>query len=103
MDRAGRGLMASCVNGVPFAFTAHDYTLEALTAAQHTPELHRGGLTEVCLDGETCGLGSNSCGPQPLERDWATLRTRKEYAFTLRPINEQSLTFHQMLDVLDGE
>ena len=50
-----------------FSFTAHDYSDEALTEATHEDLLERDpDTTWVCVDAAMGGLGSNSCGPEPL-------------------------------------
>ena len=51
------------VFGDSFSFNASHYTEEELTAKKHNFELDRSGFTVLCLDGEMCGIGSNSCGP----------------------------------------
>ncbi|MDR1569042.1 MAG: DUF4981 domain-containing protein [Oscillospiraceae bacterium] len=51
----------------PFAFTAHPYTVETLTMAKHTPDVTDDGIIELTLDARMGPLGSNSCGPEPLE------------------------------------
>ena len=99
-DNTGRGLMVTRPERKTFAFTCHDYTQEELTRAQHTYELKRGGVTEVCIDGEMGPLGSASCGPEPLEKDRLYLRERKEYCFILRPVNGQKGTFRQAEEAL---
>jgi beta-galactosidase len=83
----GRGLL---VAGNGFAFSAHDYTPEALTAAKHTYELKRESFTQVLLDGRMGPLGSNSCGPEPLEGDRLFLDKPVTFAFTLTPIDLQA-------------
>ena len=101
-DHTGRGLMVTGVAGSTFAFTAHNYTLEDLHNARHTTELKRSDLTEVMIDGEMGPLGSNSCGPEPMEKDRLYLKERKEYTFILRPINEQKGTFRMAEEALRG-
>lgn len=55
--------------GLPnFVFTAHDYSDADLTAAKHDHEIQRGESTCVNIDYRQGGLGSNSCGPEPLEK-----------------------------------
>ena len=49
----------------PFTFTAHDYTLEALTKAWHEYELQRTDAVVIHIDAVQAGLGTNSCGPEP--------------------------------------
>jgi hypothetical protein len=46
--------------------SVHHYTPEDLTRAQHTYELKRRNETILHLDYQQNGLGSNSCGPEPL-------------------------------------
>lgn len=101
-DNTGRGLMVTRPMKGTFAFTAHDYTLESLYRAEHTCELKKEPLTEVMIDGEMAPLGSNSCGPEPLEKDRLYLRERREYTFILRPVNGQKGTFRQAEEALMG-
>ena len=65
-DSRGIGLLAV---GMPLLnVSAHHYTTEDLTRALHTFELKRRNETVLHLDAAQCGLGSNSCGPAPLEK-----------------------------------
>ncbi len=48
--------------------SAHHYTPEDLTRAEHTYELKERDETVLLLDHAHNGLGSNSCGPAPLEK-----------------------------------
>lgn len=52
----------------PFEFCISRYTQEMLTAATHTDELVEADHTCVRLDYRVSGLGSNSCGPELLEK-----------------------------------
>lgn len=52
----------------PFSFNASPYTQEELTEKRHNYELVRSGSTVLCLDYRQNGIGSNSCGPELLER-----------------------------------
>ncbi|MDB5327541.1 MAG: beta-galactosidase [Phycisphaerales bacterium] len=61
----GPGLL---VTGSPrFGFTASRYTAEDLTAAMHPHELTPRPFITLHLDHRQNGIGSNSCGPGPLE------------------------------------
>jgi len=51
-----------------FSFNASHYTPEDLTAASHPHELARRKETIVSIDYKMSGLGSNSCGPELLEK-----------------------------------
>jgi beta-galactosidase/beta-glucuronidase len=62
----GIGLM---VFGMPLLnVSARQYTDDNLTIAGHTYDLRKCGETILNLDAAQSGLGSNSCGPGPLEK-----------------------------------
>ena len=48
-------------------FNVSRYSTEALTAAAHTNELKKDGKVHLRTDYRVSGLGSASCGPEPLE------------------------------------
>ena len=65
-DSRGIGLLAV---GLPLLnVSALHYTPEDLTHARHTYELKQRDETILSLDIVQCGLGSNSCGPGPLDK-----------------------------------
>ena len=51
-----------------FEFSVLPYTADELTEAMHTDELPESGRTVVRVDYKVSGIGSNSCGPQLLEK-----------------------------------
>ena len=51
-----------------FEFNVSEYTSEALTKATHINELVKNNRTNVRIDYKVSGIGSNSCGPQLLEK-----------------------------------
>lgn len=51
-----------------FSFNASAYAQEELTACKHNFELEKSGSTVLCLDYALNGIGSNSCGPEVLEK-----------------------------------
>lgn len=65
-DARGLGLLFASPQA--FSFSAHDYSDEALTRAQHTHQLQRDASTWVHIDYGQDGLGSAACGPEPLDR-----------------------------------
>ncbi|MHA7964007.1 glycoside hydrolase family 2 TIM barrel-domain containing protein [Paenibacillus sp. CAU 1782] len=69
----------------PFSFQALHYTAADLTAATHTHKLVSREETIVTVDYKMSGVGSNSCGPQLLEK---YRLDEKQFAFelTLTPI-----------------
>ena len=75
----GLGLLAV---GMPLLeVSAHHYTTDDLTRAQHTFDLLRRDETILNLDHRQCGLGSASCGPGPLPQ---YLIEPKETLFAVR-------------------
>jgi beta-galactosidase/beta-glucuronidase len=81
-DARGLGLLFA---GQPsFIFTAHDYTDMDLTEAGHSVDLVHGDEITLNIDAAQCGLGSESCGPGPLEK--YTLNPEPmELEFVIRP------------------
>lgn len=51
-----------------FSFNASYYTQEELTRKAHNFELEECGSTVLCLDARQSGIGSNSCGPELIEK-----------------------------------
>lgn len=63
-DGDGNGLTAASIS--PFAFSCHDFSLNALTEAEHRNELIRSDdWNYLYLDYAMRALGSRSCGPEP--------------------------------------
>jgi len=56
------------VIGTNFSFSALHYTQEELTKKQHSFELEEANATVLCLDDRQNGIGSNSCGPELMEK-----------------------------------
>ena len=65
---AGKGISLTVVAEEPFAFNVSCYTQEELTAKAHNYELEEAPYTVLCIDYRQSGIGSNSCGPQLLEK-----------------------------------
>ncbi|MBO4344703.1 MAG: hypothetical protein J5833_03035, partial [Victivallales bacterium] len=51
-----------------FDFSVHPCTLENLTEAKHPQDVVEDDFMNVYLDYAQSGLGTNSCGPRPLEK-----------------------------------
>ena len=51
-----------------FEINVSDYSSHALTKAMHIDELDKNGVVNVRIDYKDSGVGSNSCGPQLLEK-----------------------------------
>ena len=67
----------------PFSFNASRYTQEELTRKEHNFELEPSGHTVLCIDYKQDGIGSNSCGPEPEEKD-RFLENEFTFSFGLR-------------------
>jgi len=82
-DLRGIGLRAE---GMPLLnVSAHHYSTENLTQALHTYDLVRLDETILNLDHAHCGLGSNSCGPLPLDA-YLLKPVETRFSLRLRPV-----------------
>lgn len=91
-DILGAGLMVigeETYENDGFSFSAHPYTAEALDKAEHTFELKAEEKTVLSLDWRMGGIGSNSCGPLPLEKYCLTLKEPASMTLVMRPYNRQ--------------
>ena len=61
-------LRLTVVSTEGFSFNASHYTQEELTGKGHNFELEECGSTVLCLDYKQNGIGSNSCGPELIEK-----------------------------------
>lgn len=68
------------VYGAPkFSFSAHNYTQKFLHNAKHQEDLQFVDSTVLCIDGFMRGTGTNTCGPDTLEK--YRVKTDKTLAF----------------------
>ena len=74
----------TAASAVPFSFNASVYTEEELTKKTHNYELEESGHTVLCIDYRQNGIGSNSCGPELLEK-YRLDETEFTFAFRLVP------------------
>lgn len=93
---AGQGLVVASLEG--FSFSAHNYTVAQLEAARHTPDVPMGDFTQVLIDGKMGPLGSNSCGPEPLEEGRLYLHEPRTFHFTLLAADLQALPELSLLE-----
>ncbi|MCX4267535.1 MAG: DUF4981 domain-containing protein [Lachnospiraceae bacterium] len=73
----------TAVSEQPFSFQASPYTQEELEQKKHHYELQPSGSTILCLDYKQSGIGSNSCGPELLEK---YRLEEKEFIFAIKII-----------------
>ena len=89
LGNRGIGLLTA---GDAFSFSAHHYTPEMLTQAEHTIELGRTDSVTLLIDGAMGPLGTASCGPQPLEEDRLYLKAPRAFHFSFLPFDAQALS-----------
>lgn len=85
-DDNGLGLEFS--SKVPFECNASHYTSEELTRAQHSFELEPSGTTIVRIDYKVSGIGSNSCGPELIEK-YRLKEKDFQYSFKVTPVKNR--------------
>lgn len=59
-----------------------EYSTEALTQAMYIDELRKNGFANVRIDYKNSGLGSNSCGPELLEK-YRLAEKKFDFVFTM--------------------
>ena len=92
--------MAWMVKGDAFSFSAHHYTPEMLTDAQHTYELGREENITLLVDGAMGPLGSNSCGPEPEKKNRLYLKQPVSFRFAFLAFDLQNLSVDGAYDAL---
>lgn len=65
---SGRGVSLRFEGNDDISFNASEYTQEELAKKRHSWELEKCGETVLCVDSKMAGVGSNSCGPELLEK-----------------------------------
>lgn len=71
-----------------FDFSTHHYTDDALIAWRHREDVKDMNFTRINLDGFISGIGSNSCGPMPMDKYVLKMEGTKQFSFKLKPIKE---------------
>ena len=79
-----RGTGAIFVGTQPMDVAALPYTAQEMTLAGHPFELPNPSATYLQLNIATTGVGGNSCGPTPLQRD-RVMATQHRFGFIIRP------------------
>ena len=79
-----RGAGAIFVGTQPMDLAALPYTAQEMTLAGHPFELPNPSATYLQLNIATTGVGGNSCGPTPLQRD-RVMATQHRFGFIIRP------------------
>ena len=83
-DSDGKGI--EFVADPKFSFSVHNYTQALLVKAQHREDLKDENTTFVSLDGFHRGAGTNSCGPDTLEKYRFVFDKEIKFRFTFKPI-----------------
>ena len=71
----------------PFNFSAHRYTVDDLCQWAHAEDVKDMNLTQVSVDGFMYGIGSNSCGPMPLEKYRVSGNECHSFTFKIKGID----------------
>ena len=79
-----RGAGAIFVGTQPMDVAALPYTAQEMTLAGHPFEFPNPSATYLQLNIATTGVGGNSCGPTPLQRD-RVMATQQHFGFIIRP------------------
>lgn len=85
----GRGLLL-LADSVPFNFSVKRTTDSTLEKCKHQEDVPDDGVNYVSIDGFMGGIGSNSCGPLPMDN--YVLRADKAYAQSFRIIPFAAIT-----------
>ncbi len=85
VSNCGLGLLIT--GDETFSFNASYYTQEELTNKLHNFELEKCGNTVLCLDYAQSGIGSNSCGPELMEK-YRFNAQRFHYTMFIKPFIE---------------
>ncbi len=82
-----KGMFGFTVLGAeaPFSFAALPYTPTDLFNCSHPAELPPSDKTVLTLSCAVRGLGGDSCGPPPLERDILRMNRVYDFSFVIRP------------------
>ena len=83
-DEQGFGLRIA--SDLPFHFHASPFTVEQFERAQHMAELQPSPFLELAIDGAMSGLGSNSCGHPPQDKDRVPSDQTLFFCIRLSPI-----------------
>ena len=85
VSNCGLGLLIT--GDETFSFNASCYTQEELTNKSHNFELEKCGNTVLCIDYAQSGIGSNSCGPELMEK-YCFNAQRFHYTMFIKPFTK---------------
>lgn len=69
-----------------FSFSAHDYTQRNLIEAKHREDIRHEDTVFLSVDGFYRGVGTNSCGPDTLEKYRFPFDYEIKFKFSVKPI-----------------
>ena len=79
------------------------YTQEQLADTPHDDELEPCGSTVLCVDFAHAGIGSNSCGPRPMEKYLLSFREPVEFTLVWKPYRAMDASLMTALAALGLE
>ena len=83
----GKGIMICAQKG--FMFNARDISEAQLTSSEHCGDLKSEDTIYLNIDLAQTGLGSNACGPLPMEK-YKLYPKKREFAYTVKPFSNGS-------------
>lgn len=89
------------IKGLPiFNFSAREYTDDVITKANHTYELTKANGIVLNIDYKIGGIGSQSCGPGPLEK-YLVKEEKFDFRFLLAPVNANLITPEKIFEIAE--
>ncbi len=88
-DNRGLGILAVAED--KFNFSAHYYSIEDIEKAKHLSDLVKRDFITLNVDYAHHGLGSNSCGPEPLP-EHRLIPREFEFNIRLKPYSEEEVS-----------
>ncbi|MFH2068077.1 MAG: glycoside hydrolase family 2 TIM barrel-domain containing protein [Candidatus Omnitrophota bacterium] len=93
LDKKGKGLLA--VGRPVLEVSVHHFTVEDLTNTAHEYQLKPCRKTILHLDYRQGGLGSNSCGPEPMIK-YRLMPEKATFTMRLRPFSKEKQDLMQL-------
>lgn len=78
-----------------FSFSAHYYDAKQMEYTKHKYQLERDGSIYLNIDYRQSGVGTNSCGPIPLD-DYLLFTNPNSFKFTFAPYDQSIIDEHLM-------
>ncbi len=94
-NEAGKGVMVLADNKT-FDFGVKKYSSQALATWKHREDIVTEDVNYITIDGYMGGIGSNSCGPRPM--DEYRLKAKRSYTYGFKIVPFTALDVENILD-----